>query len=289
MYTLKNDGLSVSVLDPVADRSRLGSRYCTGCYIWQVTDRTNGEKNKPVDLFTGPEYPNPNPPVFDGQGAPDAFELAVGHENAEVGGEVLVIGVGRVLRSSNISPFHTRNNPTVNQFCDWNVAVEKNSIQMSTSQKFLDCSFKLIRTLSLQARTLRLATNIQCESEAPVHVRWFAHPFFPHTPSFKCCKFSLPVKVPENPGFFLDEEGFVTMNRNFKWGNHFRPLEMEWGRPLEAIQRHPFLEKGIRVSCEFPVALMPIWANQHTVSFEPYFEASVQSRHSEQWSIAYGF
>ena len=30
MYTLKNDSLDVSILDPVADRERFGVRYCTG-------------------------------------------------------------------------------------------------------------------------------------------------------------------------------------------------------------------------------------------------------------------
>jgi len=203
MFTLKNDSLYVSVLDPVADRGRLGSRYCTGCYIWQVTDMRLGE------LLSGPAYPDPAPPVFDGQGAPDAFERALGHESARVGDEVLVIGVGKVLRSSGITPFHSRHNPQVTCFCEWNIIQGSDSITMRTSQEFGEWSFNIIRSLILKDRILRLVSMIESSGNTEIPIRWFAHPFFPHTESMRCCSFSLPVKLPGNPGFMLDSEGFV--------------------------------------------------------------------------------
>ncbi|NJN82715.1 MAG: hypothetical protein HC802_10870 [Caldilineaceae bacterium] len=72
MFTLANEQLSVSLLDPVADRARLGSRYCVGGYIWQVTDAAKGA------LLAGPLYPHPAPNTFDGQGAPDMFLTPLG-------------------------------------------------------------------------------------------------------------------------------------------------------------------------------------------------------------------
>ena len=38
MYTLSNEQLTVSILNPLADQSRFGVRYCTGGYIFQISD-----------------------------------------------------------------------------------------------------------------------------------------------------------------------------------------------------------------------------------------------------------
>ena len=86
MYSLTNDQLSVEVLDPIADQARLGARYCTGGYIFQIHDPHVGA------LLSGPTYPDAFN-TFDGQGIPDAFNLgplrAVGAAT-----EALIIGVG---------------------------------------------------------------------------------------------------------------------------------------------------------------------------------------------------
>jgi hypothetical protein len=51
MLWRNNSELNVAVLDPVSDQARFGMRYCTGGYIWQVTDHRIG------DLIADPNYP----------------------------------------------------------------------------------------------------------------------------------------------------------------------------------------------------------------------------------------
>ena len=69
MYELRNNSLSVTILDPLADQERFGVRYCTGGYIYQVEDARHGP------LLSGPTYPD-SFNWFDGQGIPDAFNLS---------------------------------------------------------------------------------------------------------------------------------------------------------------------------------------------------------------------
>ena len=109
MYTLKNTQLTVSILDPIADLPRLGSRYCSGGYIYQVTDSEKGE------LLAGPHYPDPNPVPFDGQGAPDMFFTPLSSGEVPLGGEAGCIGVGKVRRTNADHPFDVRFNPEVSE------------------------------------------------------------------------------------------------------------------------------------------------------------------------------
>ena len=105
MFHIKNKELSVQVIDPVEDKNLLGPRYCAGGYIFQVQDNSRG------NLLGGPQFPDGNYDVFDGQGAPEVFETALNQDRANVNEEVLVIGVGLVSRTSSNSPFHVRDNP----------------------------------------------------------------------------------------------------------------------------------------------------------------------------------
>jgi hypothetical protein len=293
MIQLESNGLQVSILDPVADRARLGSRYVCGGYIWQVTDRVKGE------LLSGPAYPK-EPPPFDGQGLPEVFEIALGQHLAKVGEEVFVIGVGRVRRESPVKPFHVRNNRTTLEFSPWQVTKGNAEVTMISEQAFKEWALRITRRVSLEGRTVVSATQVVNRGGAELPLRWFAHPFFPHAgssgPGLECCGFSQEASfvnyLPENGGFGgfqWNDRGYLERKASFDWTQGcFQLLNLPFGAPLTATVRHPLLGE-VGVECRFPLAWLPIWANENTFSFEPYHHTVLPPGGVSEWSIRYGF
>ncbi len=282
MFTLHNSRLSVQVLDPVEDKKLLGSRYCTGGYIFRIRDADGN------DLLSGPRYGQPEFDVFDGQGAPEVFVTAPGGDTAPVGGEVLVIGVGRVMRSSAAVPFHVRDNPAVNEFARWIIDAADDRIVMTTVHSFQGRHIALTRTVRLCGGTVESVTRLENRCGAALPVRWFAHPFFPLTENLQACAFSFPVVMPDNPGYFIDATGFVTMKKDYPWDRGlFLRLGGCAGRGrLRVRQSHPLLGE-IRAECGFAPADLAIWANSRSFSFEAFYEKMLREDEAAEWGISY--
>jgi hypothetical protein len=227
MFHLENAGLRVSLLDPIADRKLLGTRYCTGGYIWQVRDGAKG------DLLSGPRFPDPEPPVFDGQGLPEVFETALGAATAKPGEDVWVLGVGRVKRVSPVRPFHVRDNPLLLEPATWKVSQAGAMATFVSRQAFKDWDLHLERKVLLKGRVLVSSTLIKNQGKADAPIRWFAHPFFPHAGAevgrlSVDCEF--PTWVPAAGGFRIE--------------NGFARSRLRLGGGLLSVAEHPFRRAG---------------------------------------------
>jgi hypothetical protein len=285
MYTLQNDQLTVAILDPIADQKRLGSRYCTGGYIYQISDAAKG------NLLSGPHYPAPEPNVFDGQGAPDMFFTPLLPGDVPVDGEVGCIGVGRVRRTSPREPFDVRFNPEVIEFLPWSVSQEADEITMKTEQGFHDWAYTLSRQVRLQGRCVHSRTAIANSGKAILPVKWFAHPFFPLTPDNVLCRFSIPLQMPETPGYFFDANGYVCRRPEFDWtkGGCYLPFTPNAsGSGISVMQKHPLVGE-VKAVTDFMPGFLPVWGNDKTFSFEPYFIRDLAPGETAVWSIEYNF
>lgn len=317
MFVLQGQGLEADILDPAADMDRLGSRYCSGGYIHQVRDRAKG------DLFAGPFYPDPRPPVFDGQGLPEAFEIPLGAKEAKVGDLVLVLGVGLVRRTSDRKPFHVRNNPEVAERARWDVDFDPQApsrISMRTRQAFPPVTAKAVtpltptegwatavapspasdspgaapvqtleleREIRFEGRTLVSQTRVRNTGSGQLPLRWFAHPFFPLNADGSCFKPDLEVQAPASDAFRLDAQGFIATKREYDWKRGaFFPLSVTLGAPCRMETPHPLLGQ-VEVRCDFPLAYLPIWANACTFSYEPFHHTVLDPGAESRWSIRY--
>ena len=288
MLRLENDQLQVSILHPVHDRARLGSRYCTGGYIYEVSDRRLGI------LTSGPGYPNEDPPpVFDGQGMPEAFPsfLWPGAASATrdsppaVGTKMLVIGVGFV-RSTDLEHFRVM---PVDEFCEWNVTQLPTVVTMETTQEFGAWSLRLTRHVRLLNRMIVSETRLANVGTDRVAFRWFPHPFFP-IPSGECCKYNVTVRVADNVGYELRDNGWIATKIDRPWprAGHYLALNSDSADHLVVLQRHPKLGTVV-ATCSYSATLLPIWGNTNTFSFEPYLTETAEPGSEKRWSIAYDF
>ena len=235
MYALANDQLVVSILDPVVDKVHLGARYCTGGYVYQVEDRTLGP------LVSGPGYPAEIfPPVFDGQGLPEAFRAPLGLEGAEEGEErtVLVLGMGLARQEPGLRGERARQ-PV--EFCTWQVESSSTSIRMTTEHNFQGWAATIVREVTLCHRTIASITRLANTGKKDIPIQWFPHPFYPLTDSGECCKFNFAVTFPDNPGYYLREDGFIVRKLDHPWTRqgHFQLVEYPRAEKLVTLQRHP--------------------------------------------------
>jgi hypothetical protein len=283
MIYLKNKQLAVEIVDPVADQRLLGSRYCTGGYIFQISDNSKG------NLLGGPMYPDRQYNAFDGQGAPEVFVAALHENSAEVGDDVLVPGVGRVQRTSPKSPFHVRDNPSVRQFCVWEIERSSDRILMEASHKFDKWDIVIERTVALEGRSVVSETRVRNIGPADCPIRWFPHPFFPFPGQGGAARFEGPVAVPDNPGYFLNSQGIVEVRGGFDWeAGLYQPVS--WQRPLPfGVDIFHQRCTSVRMRCDYVPSFLPLWANDRTFSVEPYFEKDLESGGTCSWKVEYEF
>ncbi|MBN1756792.1 MAG: hypothetical protein JW863_00655 [Chitinispirillaceae bacterium] len=283
MFIISNTELKLSIIDPNADKVLLGSRYCTGGYIWQIEDTENGP------LLTGPQYPSATPLPFHGQGAPEAFVTPLGNDDVPVGEIVTVIGVGEVLRTSGNRPFHVRDNPTVRRFCTWTVKQDNETIIMTTDQISGEYALTLTRRVSLDGRTVTSYTEVINQSSVTLSLSWFPHPFFPPSSDGRCCRFVADWSVPENNGYYRDNQGCLRMKREYPWKKGlFQQLEISSGEKLAAEVQHHAVG-SVSVSTDYQLAALPVWANAVTFSPEPYLYRVIAAGEVCGWKIFYRF
>lgn len=293
MITIKNNFLTAELLDPVGDFEKTGSRYCVGGYVWQIYDKIGRS------LLSGPKFPDNFPPVFDGQGMPEAFEIPLGGGDCAVGENVCVIGVGLVEKSSDVEPFHPRNNPNVVLYCGWDVERGDDFVVMTTQQIFEDKSIILRREVRLVDSCIKSISTINNVGDTDVRIRHFAHPFFPLNKKFSCGKIDLiknntlsyqdkNIKLSDNAGYEIDDGGVIFMKRDYPWERGLFQLIDVPNEKLQFTVAHPIAD-NIVMQTNFNVVRCPIWANANTFSFEPFFDCVAGIGKNISWGIEYLF
>jgi len=282
MLHLANEALAVALLDPAnpAEQRHLGTRFCWGGYIWQVRDAQGG------DLFTGPEWPNPDPRPFNGQGAPESFRHAAWPTQLPltlVGGRGLVLGVGEVTPGADGSP-------VVDRPCGWEISGDDRTLEFHTRQSALGWECRLARRVTLAGRTLISTSRLDNRGGRALPLHWFAHPFFALADGVLTCDLPPGYGCDENPGFALDPRGRLTFKRRFTGLNdgHFQLLQVPPRVPLQVTLSHPRLAY-VRFATDFVPDLCPVWGNGNTWSIEPYLITELAPGESREWTLQYEF
>jgi len=243
MITIKNAELSVLIRDPHEDIEQLGSRYCHGGYIWQLYDMAS----RP--MLSGPRYPNPAPPPFDGQGLPEAFKT-----------------------------------PELTQPCRWEIDAGGDYVVMTTAQE----SMTLKRAVRLDGNCVKSTTTVKNTGDNEITILWFAHPFFPLNDKLACGKIRPSIILPESAGYCIDDSGMLRMKPDYPWEKGlFQLLEVP-SEKLDFTIPHP-IAGIIKVQTDYDVIRCALWANANTFSFEPFTQRVVKPEEEVSWGISYMF
>lgn len=281
MLTIRNESLEACVLDPVADRARMGGRYCWGGYCNRIRDAEGRE------LMSGPEFPE-LPSAFNGEGIPEVFRFENKVEQSfltfDESGHGLIIGCG--LAHIDLEKWSSMGEVT--EPCEWQIEHEDARIRMRTQHAYSNWSYRLTRVLRLEGRTLYSETVLENTGKA-FTLQWYAHPFFPLIDGLCACRFAVKTAVCEETGYCCREDGWIEMRTGYDWQKGcFEWLRREPGRKLDAEIRHP-LCGSVRMRGDFPVDTMPVWANAHTLSIEPYLKKKMAAGERYSWSLKYEF
>lgn len=282
MLQLAHDHLTVDLLDPAsaADQTRLGTRYCWGGYIWQVTDARFGP------LTTGPEWPEAAPTPFNGQGLPESFRHAEFGTNRPLileHNRGFIIGIGEV----GLSP---ANQLVVTAPCAWTIRRETGALVFTTTQSGNGYACALTRRIALAGRTLTSATTIANTGDRPLPLHWFAHPFFALTDRLLTCDLPATWGMAANVGYALDAQNRLSFKRRFlhKDDGHFEKLHIGAGTPMRVVLSHPRLNQLV-FSCDFVPDMCPVWGNSNTWSIEPYIQSELAPGDTRAWTLRYDF
>lgn len=275
---LQNRELRVDLLNPAVDAGRLGPRYCWGGYIWQVHDLQAGP------LLTGPEWPEPTPSAFNGQGLPESFRHRTlegrpltwsGDRGVAVGaGELCLDPAGNVLL---IAP------------CSWEITVHQDNIEFFTRHAAAGFSYALTRRVELNGRAVRSITRLtNLSPHRALTLEWFAHPFFPLVEGAVRAELPVGATLAENPGFTLADR-ILTQKRRFvrqDEGHMDRGLRLLPDQRLVATIAHPAITE-VQFETSFTPDACVIWGNDRTFSFEPYRSLHLAPNDSSEWSVRY--
>lgn len=283
MFYLRNQHLTVLLLDPIHDQNRLGPRFCAGGYIYQIEDTARGP------LFSGPEFPAEPPAVVNGQGLPEVFQFTLYEDEREIEGEKLIIGVGIVDKREPHLPYNLFTNSQTKSFCPWQITFNESSIRMETTQSYKQWALQLAREVRLEGRTVSSLTQIKNLGATAMTFRWFAHPFFPLNPDWRCSEFLMPMHLPANPAYTITAQNCLQMNPAHNWREgYFQLLENCQNEKFTAIQFHPQLGR-LLVAGDFPLLKVAIWANDRTFSFEPFYQDVMAAGEEKRWKLMYHF
>ena len=271
MLSIKNDELTVSVLDPNRDYQYFGTRYSTGGHIFQIHNKRHG------DLLSGPTFPE-SYNSYDGQGIPDSFHMKPLLFDVKNEREALILGIGHCdLKDDKVL-----------EFAPWTVREDETSISMEVEHSHGSYHCSLYRRLILQGRSLKSEIRIENHGDIVLPVVWFPHPFFPQPDSDQLFKISGDLEFEQGKGYEIDSSGFISRLNWEEGKDYYLPVLHTLGEKSLIVQRHKDLN-FVAAEIGYTPGYFPIWGNNRTFSWEPFYERNLEPFNNATWRISYHF
>ena len=132
-----------------------------------------------------------------------------------------------------------------------------------------------------------METALRNTGELRIPLVWHPHPFYPWPTGKALMKTNLELSLQEGDGYSIDSAGYLcreTEDPQMGFLHH----EARSDAPLMLVQPHPIVGM-VAARCSYTPTFFPVWGNENTFSWEPYFERTVQMGQEERWHIDYEF
>lgn len=279
MILLRRGPWTIEVADPRPDPYALGARYVHGGYIHAIV--RDGRR------LTGRAGAAWN--AFDGEGAPEVFELDLAATHAEDGDTYLRIGAGRLVK--NGAPRRPRFGPDVP--VAWEVLEQGEAhLVMRTRdaiwRRDVEFAYELTRTLRLRDDGLDSTTTLALRTPWNHPVSWFPHAFWAHTaPDATAYVLPAAATVPQG-GAELGADGCWRVRGRPQFGG-VSVVTGLWGHQGAIECRlDPALGGGaMRLAVDRPWDHVVLWASRCASSAEPQLVRLWPRNDTASWTLSY--
>lgn len=285
---LENHRFRIAICDPsnIADL-HFSTRYSYCGYIRSIFDKVRGKEllYSPKSVFD----------PFSGEGFPDEFEMPVGYDEAQNGGNFLKIGVGRQIKADQ-KIYTNRDKHKISRVAPIGIVKNGMSVVFTQADALGENSYYYKKEILLSGNALRISHSLKNRGDKVFETLWYSHAFLPVQGAEGKLRIEIPaaLNLQTDERFIVREKGAVELFVSYgisECEQTQKGICYVWtGRDSVNIQTIYSGERTVyKALGDYPLGLLQVFVNGRVISFEPKLRIKLVPEEVYDWSTEYYF